>query len=241
MSTSPATTPGSPSPASAPAPSRRRAVLARLTRLRNLPAWAFLGAGVLLGAGGGAVYGLVSPVTYTATAYVLAVPGKGGDPASALGFAQAYGRVATQLGVLGDAQVEARVPVATLRSTVTAETSPDAPMIAVGARSGDPEQAADSANAVARALVTAAGHNATDTRVSLVSFSRALAPSAPASPGVPLTSGVGACAGGLLGGLALLARPRRPLAGPAPLPAGALPAPAERKSAEPSRTSETAS
>ncbi|MEU6440320.1 lipopolysaccharide biosynthesis protein [Streptomyces sp. NPDC047046] len=240
MSTSPTSTQDSPSPA--PVPSRRRAGLARLARLRSLPAAALLGAGVLLGAGGGAAYGLASPVAYTATAYVLAVPGKGGDPASALGFAQAYGRVATQLGVLGDAQVEARVPLATLRSSVTAETSPDAPMIAVGARSGDPEQAADNANAVARALVTAAGHNATDTRVSLVSFSRALPPTAPASPGALLTTGVGACAGGLLGALALLARPRRPLAAPTSLPAGAVPAPAERKNAaEPSRTSETAS
>jgi uncharacterized protein involved in exopolysaccharide biosynthesis len=214
-----------------PRPARR---LAR--RLRTLPAWALVGAGALLGAGGGAAYGLASPVTYTATAYVLAVPGKGGDPASALGFAQAYGRVATQLGVLGDAQVEARLPLAALRSSVTAETSPDAPMIGIGARAADPAQAADNANAVARALVTAAGHNASDTRVSLVSFSRALAPTSPASPGLPLTTGVGACAGGLIGALALLARPRRPR--PAVLPAGAVPAPAERRSAEPSRTGE---
>ncbi|MHC3430396.1 lipopolysaccharide biosynthesis protein, partial [Streptomyces sp. DT18] len=77
-----------------------------------------------------------------------------------------------------------------------------------------PEQAADNANAVARALVTAAEHNATDTRVSLVSFSRALAPSTPASPGALHTTGDGACAGGLLGALARLAPPRRPHTGP---------------------------
>ncbi|WP_433341021.1 lipopolysaccharide biosynthesis protein [Streptomyces sp. CA-253872] len=228
MSTSPTSPTGTTRTEGTPA--RRR-----LARLRALPAWALLGAGALIGAGGGAAYGLASPVTYTATAYVLAVPGKGGDPASALGFAQAYGRVATQLGVLGDAQVEARVPLATLRSSVTAETSPDAPMISIGARSGDPAQAADTANAVAGALVTAAGHNATDTRVSLVSFSRALAPTAPTSPGPLLTTGVGACAGGLVGALALLARPRRALPGPAALPAGSVPAPAE-----PQRPHETA-
>lgn len=191
-----------------------------------VPAVVLLGGCAVLGAGGGAAYGLLTPPAYTATAYVLAVPGKGGDTASALGFAQAYGRVATQVAVLGDAQVDAGVPVAKLRSSVTAETSPDAPMVAITASAARPGQARDTANAVSRALVTAATHSADATRVKLLSFSRAVAPSSPATPGPLLTTLVGACAGGLLGALGLLVRPRR-AAGEAAAPAGSVPGPAK--------------
>ncbi|AZM77646.1 lipopolysaccharide biosynthesis protein [Streptomyces sp. KPB2] len=197
-----------------PAPPARRArVRAALRRsllgLRSLPPWSPLAAGVLAGGLIGAGYGLLATPQYTATSYVVAVAADESDPASALGFAQAYGRVATQLAVLGDAQMWAHVPVATLERSVRTATSPDAPMVSVTATSADPEEAADMANAVARALTRHADAAADDTRVELRQFARATEPTEPSSPSAAVTGLVGASAGGLLGGLALLVRPRR--------------------------------
>ncbi|MFI7388381.1 lipopolysaccharide biosynthesis protein [Streptomyces sp. NPDC049813] len=179
------------------------------TPRRRVPLWWPLPAGILLGALAGGVYGGVSTPQYTATSYVIAVPAKGSDPMSATGFAQAYSKVATQVAVLSDAQVAAGVPVDTLRSDVRAETSPDAPMVAISASSDRPATAAAMADAVARALTTNAQHAKKETRVELLRFTRAVKPTAPSSPSAALTTLVGACAGGLLGGLALLLRPRR--------------------------------
>ncbi|MYS53981.1 lipopolysaccharide biosynthesis protein, partial [Streptomyces sp. SID6013] len=175
----------------------------------SLPPWSPLAAGVLAGGVIGAGYGLLATPQYTATSYVVAVAADESDPASALGFAQAYGRVATQLAVLGDAQMWADVPVATLERSVRTATSPDAPMVSVTATSADPEEAADMANAVARALTRHADASADDTRVELRQFARATEPTEPSSPSAAVTGLVGASAGGLLGGLALLVRPRR--------------------------------
>lgn len=185
-----------------------RRFLSRVWRL--LPRW-LIPAGVLLGAAAGGVYGAVKPPQYTATSYVIAVPTgeTSSDAMAALGFAQAYGRVATQLAVLADAQMWAGVPVKELRSSVRAATSPDAPMVAITADSERRDQAADIANAVSHALTVQADRAKTETGIELVLLSRALKPTEPSSASPALTSLVGASAGGLLGGLALLARPRR--------------------------------
>ncbi|MGA4840796.1 lipopolysaccharide biosynthesis protein [Streptomyces sp. G45] len=194
-----------------------RARLARLPRWWPLPACALLGAAV----GGG--YGVLHTPEYTATSYVIAVPQERSDPATALGFAQAYGRVATQLAVLGDAQVEAGMSAERLRSSVRVATSPDAPMIAISASSPRPAEAAATANAVARSLTTSAQHAKKSTQVKLLPFSRALRPTAPSSVSASVSTLVGTCAGGLVGGLALLVRPRRAeraATGTVPAPAG---------------------
>lgn len=180
-----------------------------LTRVTRLPVRWLLPACAVLGATAGGVYGKAQTPQYTATSYVMAVPVKQLDSQAALGFAQAYGRVATQLAVLGDAQMWAGVPVTKLRESVQAATSPDAPMVSISATSARPDQAADMANAVAHSLTTHANHAVDETRVELVLFSRALKPSEPSSATPVLTTLVGASAGGLLGGLALLVRPRR--------------------------------
>ncbi|MCF2130721.1 lipopolysaccharide biosynthesis protein [Strepomyces sp. STD 3.1] len=191
-------------------PRRARAALHRVrNRLRSLPPWSPLAAGVLAGGLLGAGYGLLTTPQYTATGYVVAVPTDKSDPATALGFAQAYGRVATQLAVLGDAQMWADVPVARLKESVRTATSPDAPMVSVTATSADPEEAADMANAVARALTRHAAASVDDTHVELRQFARATKPTEASSASAAVTGLVGASAGGLLGGLALLARPRR--------------------------------
>ncbi|GHC75952.1 lipopolysaccharide biosynthesis protein [Streptomyces flavofungini] len=217
-------TPGTPAPpaphatdADTPPPTSLR------TRLARLPRWTLLPVCAALGALAGGTYGLLQTPEYTATSYVVAVPGAKADPATALGFAQAYGRVATQLAVLGDAQIAAGISPTELQDRVKVATSPDAPMISVSASADRPDAAATLANAVSRALTTSAGHTKNSTRVKLLPFSRAVAPTAPSSLSAPVTALVGLCAGGLLGGLGLLVRPR---ATARALPGGAVPGPA---------------
>ncbi|GAA3126156.1 hypothetical protein GCM10010521_10990 [Streptomyces rameus] len=181
----------------------------RLSPLRALPPWSLVAAGVLAGGLLGGGYGTLRAPQYTATSYVVAVPGERSDTATALGFAQAYGRVATQDAVLADAQAPAGVPMATLRESVRTATSPDAPMVAVSATAPRPAQAADMANAVAGALTRHANAAEAATRVQLLQFTRAVRPTEPASPSAGVTGLVGASAGGLLGALALLVRPKR--------------------------------
>ncbi|WP_369389302.1 lipopolysaccharide biosynthesis protein [Streptomyces sp. CG1] len=185
-----------------------RRMLAQAVRL--LPRW-LIPAGALLGAAAGGVYAAVTPAQYTATSYVIAVPADRAktDSATALGFAQGYGRVVTQPAVLGQAQERAGVPAEKLRSSVHAATSPDAPMIAITATSERRGQAADIANAVSGALTQQADRTKKYTGIKLVRLSRAVPPDEPSSQSPALTSLVGAGAGGLLCGLVLLARPRR--------------------------------
>ncbi|MEU1075220.1 MULTISPECIES: lipopolysaccharide biosynthesis protein [unclassified Streptomyces] len=188
---------------------------------RPLPRWWPLPVCALLGAAAGGVYGLARPAEYSATSYVVVTPTGTSDPATALGFAQAYGRVATQVAVVGDAQTWAGVPADTIRRKVQTATSPDAPMIAITGTSERPGEAADIANAVARSLTVNGAHTEASTGVRLVQFSRAARPVDPSSAPPSLTALVGGCAGGLTGGLVLLVRPAR--REPAPVPAPALP------------------
>ncbi|KOV98698.1 lipopolysaccharide biosynthesis protein [Streptomyces sp. NRRL B-1140] len=195
-------------------------------RLRGLPLWSVLAAGTVVGGLLGGSYGVLTPSTYTATSYVIAVPTEKSTPDAALGFAQAYGRVATQLAVLGDAQVYAGVPVRTLQHSVRTATSPDAPMVAVSATSSRPGLAVDMANAVTRSLTRHAEDSSDSTHVRLVRFSRAVEPREPTSASPVVTGLVGASAGGLLGGLALLARPRKSGRDAEGAPAASVPGPA---------------
>ncbi|MYV37434.1 lipopolysaccharide biosynthesis protein, partial [Streptomyces sp. SID1328] len=122
-------------------PTRRRRT-GRLPGSRSLPPWSLVAAGVVAGGLIGGGYGLLKAPAYTATSYVIAVPAERSDTSTALGFAQAYGRVATQPAVLAEAQARAGVPVSTLAKNVRTATSPDAPMVAVSATSGQPARAA---------------------------------------------------------------------------------------------------
>ncbi|WP_202917915.1 lipopolysaccharide biosynthesis protein [Streptomyces taklimakanensis] len=214
-----------PPPRSEPRPSH----LARLRALGRrrpvpLPSWWPPALGVLLGLTGGAAYGLLATPQYTATSYVAVVPGAATDSATALGFAQAYGRVAGGGAVLAEAGSEAGTTVERLRDTVRAATSPDAPMVEITGSAPSPERAADVSNAVADALTRAGNRATTSTGVRLTLFSPAVAPTEPTSPSLPLAAAVGACAGGLTGGLVLLAAPRGRREEPAfpgvPAPAG---------------------
>lgn len=190
-------------------PTRFRRPPGHPARTGLLRPWLLLATGTVVGGLLGGAYGTFKAPTYTATSYVVAVPTNNSDPTSALGFAQAYGRAATQLAVLGDAQSSAGVPVRTLRRNVRTATSPDAPMIAVSATSPRPGLASGMANAVTGALTRHANKTKGSTHVALVQFAPAVRPIEPTSASPMVTGLVGTSAGGLLGGLALLVRPRR--------------------------------
>ncbi|MGK5631789.1 lipopolysaccharide biosynthesis protein [Streptomyces sp. URMC 123] len=195
---------------------------------RWLPGWWPLAVCTVLGMAGGTAYGVLTPPRYTATSYVLVVPERTADPAGALGYAQAYGRVATGTAVLAEAQAAARLPVSGLQSRIRSATSPDAPMIEVTGVHRRPDRAATITNAVAEALADHGNASAKNTGMRLTVFSEALAPAAPSSPSPRLTTAVGAGAGVLVGGLALLVRPggrreRDASARPAPPRQGAAP------------------
>ncbi|MGO4463683.1 lipopolysaccharide biosynthesis protein [Streptomyces sp. M-16] len=181
----------------------------RKRRLLPPPAWWPLPACALLGLAAGGAYGVLKAPEYAATSYVVAVPNETTEPATALGFAQAYGRIATSSSTLAYAQPRAGIDARRLRTQVRTETSPDSPMIAITGMSKSPSEAADIANAVADALTLSSNQAAKNTGVQLLLFNQAVAPADPASPSAPVSGAVGLCAGGLLGGLWLLARPGR--------------------------------
>lgn len=187
---------------------RRRVVPPAWGRLRP-PSWWPLPACALLGLVAGGAYGVLKAPEYAATSYVVAVPDDTTEPATALGFAQAYARIATSSSTLAYAQPRAGISAKELRTQVRAETSPESPMIAITGTSKSPAEAADIANAVADALSLSSNQAAKNTGVQLLLFNQAVAPSDPASPSAPISGAVGLCAGGLLGGLWLLARPNR--------------------------------
>lgn len=173
---------------------------------RRLPVWWPVAACTLLGALAGTAYGLLKAPEYTATSYVMVTSDDGGGPAT-VGYAQAYGRIATGGAVLNRARTTT-IPLDALESGVEAVTSPDAPMIQITGTSGSPQRAADMANRVAQSLTGIANLSSKDTGAELRVFSQALTPDTPASPSLPLSVAVGACTGGLLGALLLLVRPR---------------------------------
>ncbi|MFE4635948.1 lipopolysaccharide biosynthesis protein [Streptomyces sp. NPDC056773] len=179
----------------------------RRVRLLAPPAWWPLPAAALLGLAAGGAYGVLKAPEYAATSYVVAVPDDTTEPATALGFAQAYARIATSSSTLAYAQPRAGIGVQKLRTQVRAETSPESPMIAITGTSKSAGEAADIANAVADALSLSSNQAAKNTGVQLLLFNQAVAPTDPASASAALSGAVGLCAGGLLGGLWLLARP----------------------------------
>ncbi|MFD7627932.1 lipopolysaccharide biosynthesis protein [Streptomyces sp. NPDC059851] len=181
----------------------------RRVRLLPLPGWWPLPAAAVLGLAAGGAYGVLKAPEYAATSYVVAVPDDTTEPATALGFAQAYGRIATSSSTLAYAQPRAGLDARRLRTQVRAETSPDSPMIAITGTSKSAAESADIANAVADALSLSGNQAAKNTGVQLLLFSQAVAPADPVSPSAPVSGAVGLCAGGLLGGLWLLTRPGR--------------------------------
>ncbi|MQS14608.1 lipopolysaccharide biosynthesis protein [Streptomyces kaniharaensis] len=172
---------------------------------------------VPLGAVAGGGYAAVSHPSYAASSYVLVVPQSPGEAATATSFAQAYGRLAGQPQVLAAAAAETGHTRAELASVVHGTTSPDAPMIEITGTGARPQEAARTADAVARSLVAFANTSSRDTNVRLVSLAPAAEPDKPTTPSAQLDVAVGGAAGLLLGALVMMAR-RRGEAGAADVP-----------------------
>ncbi|MFG1603996.1 Wzz/FepE/Etk N-terminal domain-containing protein [Actinoplanes sp. NPDC049265] len=156
-----------------------------------------------LGGGAGATYAAVKTPTYTAKAYVVTI-GAGAEPIVALNYAQAYGRIATTGPILATAGQTLGADRSGL-SRVTASTSPDAPVIEITATGTSPDRTATVANAVANGLIALGDTRKGETRVGLAMLAAATPPARPTSPKPPMELAVGAAAGLLIGGLAVLA------------------------------------
>ncbi|MBD0693948.1 Wzz/FepE/Etk N-terminal domain-containing protein [Streptomyces sp. CBMA123] len=163
---------------------------------------------VPLGAAAGGGYAVVSHPSYSASAYVLVVPQNPGEASTATNFAQAYGRLAGQPQVLGVAAAETGRTRSELESQVSGTTSPDAPMIEITGTGRRAQEAAQTADAVARSLVAFANTSSKDTNVRLVTLAPAAEPDKPTTPSAKLDVAVGAAAGLLLGSLVLMTRRR---------------------------------
>ncbi|MFJ1793822.1 Wzz/FepE/Etk N-terminal domain-containing protein [Kitasatospora griseola] len=177
--------------------------------------WWPMALAVPLGAAGGAGYAVVSHPSYASSAYVVVVPQAQGENASAVNFAQAYGRLTGQPQVLLGAAAETHHSVAALAALVRGTTSPDAPVIEITGTGRRPEDAVQNAGAVARSLIAFGNAGSRETGVKLVQLAAAAEPDAPASPSAPLDTAVGGAAGVLLGTLVMLTRRRTvPAVGP---------------------------
>lgn len=182
---------------SQPDPPGVREMLVHLVRR-----WWLAAALVGLGALSGLIYAVVSPPVYSARAYVVVVAQNPADT-GAVSYAQAYSRIAVQGDVLGRAAGGGAAPTE-LRRQVRTSSSPDAPVIEVVGSARTAERAAALSNLVANSLVDTANERASDTRMRLSLLSPASPPAEPASPRLGLDVAVGAAAGLLLGGLAVL-------------------------------------
>jgi capsular polysaccharide biosynthesis protein len=206
-----------------PSPPRDWSRFSPRTWLRRVPRWWPLPVCLALGSCGGAAYAVVTPPQYAAISYVVVSPAGRAEAAAALGYAQAYGKIATDPVILAKAEADANVRRGTLNRGIQASTSPDAPMVQITATSLKPASAARYADAVGKALTQTAKSSAKKTGARLTVVSKSVAPAAPTSPSSGVSVAVGACAGGLIGGLVLLTRPqwgRRESAASGPVPTG---------------------
>ncbi|MFF2661147.1 hypothetical protein ACFVUH_27755 [Kitasatospora sp. NPDC058032] len=163
---------------------------------------------VPLGAVAGAGYALVAHPSYAANSYVIVVPETQGEGATAVSFAQAYGRLAGQPQVLAAAAAETGHGLGKLQSLVHGTTSPDAPMIEITGTGPRPEEAVRAADAVARSLVAFANSSSRESGVRLVPLAAAAEPAKPTTPSGRLDVAVGGAAGVLIGALVMMTRRR---------------------------------
>lgn len=190
---------------------------------RRMPLWWPLPAGLVAGGVCGLLYAGVTAPQFTGKNYVVVSAGPQTEAASTIGYAQAYGKIATDPVVIAAAEADAGLAPGTLRSGAKAGTSPDAPMIEITYTAESPVAASDRADAIAQALIDTTERSAKKTGAELTLLARSETPAAPVSPSASVSSAVGSCAGVLVGGLVLLARQQQR---GAPASDVAVPAPA---------------
>ncbi|RSN68939.1 Wzz/FepE/Etk N-terminal domain-containing protein [Actinomadura sp. WAC 06369] len=161
----------------------------------------------LVGLLGGTAYTLFTPPTYTATAFVLVVEdGDRQTGGGAVGFAQAYGRLAPLPETLAwSRRPLPKAPPGEVHEHIQASTSPDTPLVKLTGRAATARDAAAFANSAADALVRYGRAHSADTGVRVALMGVAQPPDAPTSPNPPLNIAVGTASGTLLAGLAAAA------------------------------------
>ncbi|SFD23559.1 hypothetical protein [Streptomyces aidingensis] len=174
----------------------------------GLPGWWPVAAGALLGLLLGGAWAVLTPPRYAATSQVVVEPvrsAEGGDPAvmAAVGWAQLYGRLATDPAVLADAGAPVR------DAELRAATSPDAPVVEITATAGRPALAVTAADALAGALIRHGEQAADATGARLSLLLPAAAPAAPVTPAPLVCVATALTAGTLLGTFPLLLGRRR--------------------------------
>ncbi|MCX4688453.1 hypothetical protein OG401_29840 [Kitasatospora purpeofusca] len=180
----------------------------RRSARRLVGRWWPMALAVPLGAAAGAGYAVVAHPSYAANSYVIVVPDVQGQAATAVNFAQAYGRLAGQPQVLAAAAAETGHSRGELESLVHGTTSPDAPMIEITGTGAEPGEAVRAADAVARSLVAFANGSSKETGVRLVPLAGAAEPDRPTTPSGKLDVAVGGAAGVLIGALVMMTRRR---------------------------------
>ncbi|WP_405006735.1 hypothetical protein OHV13_23890 [Kitasatospora purpeofusca] len=180
----------------------------RRSARRLVGRWWPMALAVPLGAAAGAGYAVVAHPSYAANSYVIVVPDTQGQAATAVNFAQAYGRLAGQPQVLAAAAAETGHSRGELESLVHGTTSPDAPMIEITGTGAEPGEAVRAADAVARSLVAFANGSSKETGVRLVPLAGAAEPDRPTTPSGKLDVAVGGAAGVLIGALVMMTRRR---------------------------------
>ncbi|MFJ8434372.1 hypothetical protein ACIQ9P_24010 [Kitasatospora sp. NPDC094019] len=206
----------------------------RRSARRLVGRWWPMALAVPLGAAAGAGYAVVAHPSYAANSYVIVVPDAQGQAATAVNFAQAYGRLAGQPQVLAAAAAETGHSRGELETLVHGTTSPDAPMIEITGTGAEPEEAVRAADAVSRSLVAFANGSSKETGVRLVPLAGAAEPDRPTTPSGKLDVAVGGAAGVLLGALVMMTRRRGEGTAAEEVPAGTGPATTPRpRAAEP--------
>ncbi|WP_157855468.1 hypothetical protein [Kitasatospora purpeofusca] len=206
----------------------------RRSARRLVGRWWPMALAVPLGAAAGAGYAVVAHPSYAANSYVIVVPDAQGQAATAVNFAQAYGRLAGQPQVLAAAAAETGHSRGELESLVHGTTSPDAPMIEITGTGAEPGEAVRAADAVARSLVAFANNSSKETGVRLVPLAGAAEPDKPTTPSGKLDVAVGGAAGVLIGALVMMTRRRGTGSGAEEAPAATGPATTPRpRAAEP--------
>ncbi|MEK2494244.1 hypothetical protein WN990_32320 [Kitasatospora purpeofusca] len=206
----------------------------RRSARRLVGRWWPVALAVPLGAAAGAGYAVVAHPSYAANSYVIVVPDAQGQAATAVNFAQAYGRGAGPPQVLAAAAAETGHSRGELESLVHGTTSPDAPMIEITGTGAEPGEAVRAADAVARSLVAFANGSSKETGVRLVPLAGAAEPDRPTTPSGKLDVAVGGAAGVLIGALVMMTRRRGTGTAAEEAPAAAGPATTPRpRAAEP--------
>jgi capsular polysaccharide biosynthesis protein len=159
----------------------------------------------LIGLAVGGIYAATTPRTYSTSSYVTVAALDPNNSQAALGFAQAFGRIATAPQVLGDASGLSGIPVPELAASARTSTSPDAPLIEITTRSVDAQRATNGANAIAGVFANFANLRTPDTGMRVAVLSDAAVPVTPSSISTSAVLAIGTGAGVLLGALAVAA------------------------------------